>query len=91
MFILKGIVCKGQMEIKIMCGARPWQKADLKFVSIINLGKNKERRRILISHNPHLMLIILKVTELWRLMEDFIRPRKIIFLLIGPDIIKKNK
>ena len=72
--------CQKQLEIGVMCGDKPWLKADQKTVSKLYLSLGNEGRRVICSRNLHLRMDILTTVELWKIIEDtIIRPRKITF------------
>ena len=67
-------------EAGILCGARPWNKCDQKFVSLLYLGIGTEGSRLLTQKFAHDNIYDLATLNLWEMMEiAFIRPRNINF------------
>ena len=72
--------CQREIEIGNVCDYKPRKQADRKTVSVIYLRIGTEERRIMSSHNPHLVIDTITSAELWCLMEKvFTRPRNVTF------------
>ena len=72
--------CQRLIEVRIMCGEKPWPLADRKTVSLLYLSIGVEGRSILNCKNPHIIIDTLTTEEFWKIVEEaFIRPRNINF------------
>ena len=72
--------CQKITEAGILCGERPWNLCDQKFVFLLYLSIGTEGRRLLTQKFSHDNIYDLATLKLWDMMEiAFIRPRNITF------------
>ena len=72
--------CQKLTEAGVLCGERPWNLCDQKYLSLLYLSIGTEGRRLLTQKFPHDNIYDLSNLKLCEMMEiAFIRPRNIAF------------